>query len=265
MAVTINGTTGISTPAITGMTTALTVAQGGTGAATLTGIVKGSGTSAFTAATAGTDYLAPPSGTSILKANSGGALSNATAGTDYCAATSGSSVLKGSSGNTTAATAGTDYVAPGTATTFTALQTFNGATGSLASKFLNALEGVTISGTGLATTLNFDVTTQSVYYSTASATANWTINFRGNGTTTLNSLMAIGESVTVAVLTAQGATAYYASAMQVDGTAVGVTTKAQGSSAPSSGHTSSTDVYTYTIIKTANATFTIFYAQTQFV
>lgn len=38
---------------------ALPVASGGTGVATLTGIVKASGTSAFTAATAGTDYLDP--------------------------------------------------------------------------------------------------------------------------------------------------------------------------------------------------------------
>jgi len=35
--------------------------------------------------TIGTDVLAPPSGTAILKANSGGALANATAGTDYAA------------------------------------------------------------------------------------------------------------------------------------------------------------------------------------
>lgn len=90
-----------------------------------TALQKGDGSTGLTAATAGTDYLAPPSGTSILKANNGGALANATAGTDFCAATSGSSVLKGASGNTTAATAGTDYVAPGTATTFTAAQTFN--------------------------------------------------------------------------------------------------------------------------------------------
>jgi hypothetical protein len=67
---------------ITGITD-LAVADGGTGASTLTGVLKGNGTSAFTAATAGTDYLAPPSGTAILKANSGGALANATAGTDY--------------------------------------------------------------------------------------------------------------------------------------------------------------------------------------
>jgi hypothetical protein len=40
---------------------AVTVAQGGTGAATLTGVLKGNGTSAFTAATAGTDYVSPSS------------------------------------------------------------------------------------------------------------------------------------------------------------------------------------------------------------
>jgi hypothetical protein len=66
-----------------GLSATLAVGSGGTGATTLTGVLKGNGTSAFTAATAGTDYLAPPSGTSILKAASGGALANAVAGTDY--------------------------------------------------------------------------------------------------------------------------------------------------------------------------------------
>ena len=70
-----------STPAIT-LTTSVT------------GVLKGNGT-AISAATAGTDYLAPPSGTAILKANSGGALANAVAGTDYAPATSGTSILYG--------------------------------------------------------------------------------------------------------------------------------------------------------------------------
>ena len=61
---------------------------------TITGIIKGNGT-AISAATAGTDYLAPPSGTAILKANSGGALANAVSGTDYAPATSGTSILYG--------------------------------------------------------------------------------------------------------------------------------------------------------------------------
>ena len=115
----------ISGGTITGITD-LAVADGGTGVSTLTGIVKGNGTSAFSAATAGTDYLAPPSGTALLKANSGGALANATAGTDYLAPPSGTALLKANSGGALAnASAGTDYVAPGTATTFTADQTFN--------------------------------------------------------------------------------------------------------------------------------------------
>lgn len=50
--------------------------------ATVTGVLKAT-SGVVAAATAGTDYLAPPSGTAILKANSGGALANATAGTDY--------------------------------------------------------------------------------------------------------------------------------------------------------------------------------------
>lgn len=78
----------------------------------ITGVLKGNGT-VISAATVGTDYLAPPSGTAILKANSGGALANATAGTDYLAPPSGTSILKANSGGALAnATAGTDYVAP---------------------------------------------------------------------------------------------------------------------------------------------------------
>jgi len=78
----------------------------------VTGIVKGNGT-AFSAATAGTDYLAPPSGSAILKANAGGALANAVAGTDYIAPPTGTALLKANSGGALAnAVAGTDYIAP---------------------------------------------------------------------------------------------------------------------------------------------------------
>jgi hypothetical protein len=76
--------------------------------ASLTGLVKAtSGVAA--AATAGTDYLAPPSGTALLKANSGGALANATAGTDYVAP--GGALGTPSSGTLTNCTVdGTDAV-----------------------------------------------------------------------------------------------------------------------------------------------------------
>ena len=78
----------------------------------ITGVLKGNGT-ALSAATAGTDYLAPPSGTALLKANSGGALANAVSGTDYLAPPSGTALLKAnSSGALANAAAGTDYVSP---------------------------------------------------------------------------------------------------------------------------------------------------------
>ena len=241
----------------------LPVAAGGSGATTLTGVLKGNGTSAFTAATSGTDYLAPPSGTAILKANSGGALANATAGTDYLAPPSGTAILKANSGGALAnATAGTDYVAPGTATTFTATQTFNGTSSVLAEVLVNAAETTTVSATAATGTINFDVTTQSVLYYTSNASANWTVNFRGSSGTSLNTLMSTGQTMTVAFLVTQGSTAYYNNALTIDGTSV--TPKYQGGTAWSAGNASGIDVYTYTIVKTASATFTVLASLTQY-
>jgi hypothetical protein len=245
------------------VTGTLPVANGGTGATTLTGVLKGNGTSAFTAATAGTDYLAPPSGTAILKANSGGALANATAGTDYLAPPSGTAILKANSGGALAnATAGTDYAAPGTATTFTATQSFTGSSSVAAMKITDAIEPITVSATAATGTINYDVTTQSVLYYTSNASANWTVNFRGSSGTSLNTLLATGESITVTFLVTQGATAYYNNAVQVDGSSV--TPKYQGGTAWTAGNASAIDAYTYTIVKTGNAAFTVFAAQTQF-
>jgi hypothetical protein len=177
--------------------------------------------------------------------------------------TSSSAVQKGDgSGGLTAASAGTDYVAPATATNFTAKQTFTGATGSLASAFINATESSTISATAATGTINYDVTTQSVLYYTTSASANWTLNIRGNGTTSLNTLMSTNDSLTVVFLVSQGATAYYNNALTIDGASV--TPKYQGGTAWSSGNASGIDAYSYTIVKTGSAAFTVFAAQTQF-
>ena len=248
----VSGQTGVSIPAgiktvvvsngtdivaaLNSFGSTLTVPYGGTGVTTLTGLVKGNGTSAFTAATAGTDYLAPPSGTSILKANSGGALANATAGTDY--------------------------VAPGTATTFTAQQTFSGASSNLATKIINTAEAVTVSATAATGTINFDVTTQSVLYYTSNSTANWTLNFRASSGTSLNTALNTGESVTVVFMATNGSTAYYASTIQIDGSTV--TPKWIFGSSPSSGNASSIDAYTFTIIKTGSATYTVLASQIKY-
>jgi hypothetical protein len=126
----------------------------------------------------------------------------------------------------------------------------------------NSGEVATVSATAATGTINYDVITQSVLYYTTNASANWTVNFRGNSTTSLNTMMATGQSLTVAFLVTQGATAYYNSAVQVDGTSV--TPKWQGGTAPTAGNASGVDVYAYTIVKTGSAAYTVFASQTQF-
>jgi len=123
-------------------------------------------------------------------------------------------------------------------------------------------EKVTNSATAATGTVNYDVITQAVLNYTTDASGNWTLNIRGDGSNTLNSIMDTGESITVAHIVSQGATPYYNSAVEVDGSSV--TPEWQGGSAPTAGNASSLDVYTYTVIKTADATFTVLAAQTQF-
>lgn len=148
------------------------------------------------------------------------------------------------------------------AQTFTALQTFAGTTSNADLKTSNILEVVTVSATAATGTINYDVTTQSVLYYTTNASGNFTVNFRGSSGTSLNTVMSTGESISVTFLVTNGATAYYNSAVQVDGSSV--TPKWQGGTAPTSGNASSIDSYTYVIIKTGSATFTVLAAQTKF-
>lgn len=150
------------------------------------------------------------------------------------------------------------------ANTFTAKQTFTGAATTLAMLIQNASEVVTISATAATGTIAYNIVTQSVLYYTSSAAANWTVNLRGDGSNSLDSLLSTGQSVTVAFLVTQGATAYYNSAVQVDGTAVGVTTRWIGG-APSAGTINSVNAYTYTILKTGAATFSVFASVSAFV
>lgn len=149
-----------------------------------------------------------------------------------------------------------------TAQTFTALQTFTGSTSVAAAKLTNIKEVCTISATAATGTIAYDVTTQSVLYYTSNASANWTVNFRGSSGTSLNTLMSTGESITVAFLVTQGTTAYYNSAVQVDGSAN--TPKWQGGSAPTAGFASGVNVYVYTLIKTGAAAFTVFASLTKY-
>lgn len=149
------------------------------------------------------------------------------------------------------------------AQTFTATQTFSGSSSTTAIVLNDAAEVATVSATAATGTINYDITTQSVLYYTSNASANWTVNFRGSSGTSLNTLMSTGQSMTVAFLVTQGSTAYYNSAVQVDGTTSGVTTRWLGG-APTAGNASGIDSYRYLIIKTGSATFTVLASNTQF-
>ena len=113
-------------------------------------------------------------------------------------------------------------------------------------------------------TVALDALTSGSWYYTSNATGNWVLNVRGDGSTTLNSILTTGDSITVAFLAPQGATAYYNTSLQVDGTTSGVTVEWQGGTAPAAGNASGIDVYLYNIIKTASATYTVLASQTKF-
>jgi hypothetical protein len=123
-------------------------------------------------------------------------------------------------------------------------------------------ETVTISATAATGTIAYDAITQAVLYYTTNASANWTLNIRGNSGTTLNSVLSTGQSITVVFLVTNGATAFYQTGFQVDGSAA--TVRWQGGSAPAAGNASSIDAYTFTIIKTGNAAFTPLGSLTRF-
>jgi hypothetical protein len=121
-------------------------------------------------------------------------------------------------------------------------------------------ENINVVASAATGTINFDVSTASVWYYTSSATANHTLNFRYSSSVALNTSLAIGSSITLVWLNTNGATAYYPNVIQIDGTTV--TPKV--TSAISAGNASAIDAYVFTIIKTASATYTVLETQTKY-
>jgi len=111
-------------------------------------------------------------------------------------------------------------------------------------------------------TENLNVLSGSHMYHTSNAAGNFTLNVRGNGSTTLDSLLSVGQTATVAFSVTQGTTAYLLTALTIDGNAQ--TVRWQGGTAPTAGNASSIDVYTFAITKTASATFMVLGSQTRF-
>jgi hypothetical protein len=127
----------------------------------------------------------------------------------------------------------------------------------------SAIESAYITGVALAATQEIDVTTNSTFIVvTTNAINDFVFNIRSTNVATLDSLLGVGQSVTVTVLVKQGATAYKCTGVEVDGGAQ--TVHWQGGLAPTAGFASGIDAYTVQITKTAAATFTVLASLTQF-
>lgn len=127
---------------------------------------------------------------------------------------------------------------------------------------LSPKEKMTIAAIAATGTVQFDCVTQGILYYTTNASGAFTLNFRGDSGTTLNSLMADEEAITVVFMVTNGATAYYPTAITIDGASI--TPKYQNGTAPTGGNINSIDSYSITIIRTASATFTATLGQTKF-
>jgi len=151
------------------------------------------------------------------------------------------------------------------ASTHTGQEAFSGTTSNFSATLTNAVEPTTVGG-AIASPLNFDISTQSVYFSTSNQTGNWAVNFRTSSGTSVNTALATNQTVTAVVCALQGSTAYYNNLVQIDGVGLvsGTNLFWQGGTAPSSGNASGYDCYTYSILKTGSATYIVLASQTQF-
>jgi hypothetical protein len=145
--------------------------------------------------------------------------------------------------------------------TWTGTQTFNGTSSIFATTLLDANETVNVVASAPSATTNFYIQSGGVQYYTSNAANNWTLNIAFSSGTSLNTALSTGQAVTFTLVTTQSTTAYYNSAVTIDGTSV--TPKWIGG-APTAGNASGLDVYRGSIIKTASATYTVIMSLTQF-
>jgi len=204
------------------------VSAGGTGSTSLTAnnVLLGNGTSAL-------QVVAPGTSGNVLTSN----------GTTWQSTTPASGVSLSANN------------------TWTGTQTFNGTSSIFATTLLDANETVNVVAAAPSSTTNYYVQSGSVQYYTSNAANNWTLNIAFSSGTSMNTALSTGQSVTFTLVTTQGSTAYYNSAVTIDGTSV--TPKWIGG-APTAGNASGLDVYRFAVIKTASATYTVLASLTQY-
>jgi len=228
---------------------------------TVTSIIAGTGLTGGTITSTGTVALSTP----VSVANGGTGISSFGTGVATFLGTPSSANLAAAVTDET----GSGLLVFGTSPTINTaiingLNGSNVATGTVVDSRVRGLnENANIVASAATGTINLNVGTASVWYYTTNATANHTLNIRYSATVSLNTFLNTGDAVTVVWMNTNGATAYYPNVIQIDTTAV--TPKWQGGTAPAAGNASSTDIYVFTIIKTAaTPTYVVLGSQTKF-
>jgi hypothetical protein len=248
---TLTGTTLNSTVVTSSLTSVGTI---GTGVWNGTTIAIANGGTGQTSASAAFNALSPITTTGDL------ILGNGTNSATRLAIGANTYVLT-SNGTTASWVAPTSGVSLSANNTWTGTQTFNGTSSIFGTVLLDSAETVNVIASAPSSTTNFYIQSGSVQYYTSNAANNWTLNIAFSSGTSLNTALTTGQSVTFTLVTTQGSTAYYNSAVTIDGTSV--TPKWIGG-APTAGNASGFDVYRFAVIKTASATYSVLASLTQY-
>lgn len=118
----------------------------------------------------------------------------------------------------------------------------------------------------ISSPIDFYVRTSSIYYySSTTLSANFEVRVKADASTNLDDIMSTGDSMTIVLVvnnSTNTSSAYWPNVFKIDGTTV--TPKWLGGTAPTAGSTSSWDMFQYTIVKTATATFIVFASQSPY-
>jgi hypothetical protein len=164
------------------------------------------------------------------------------------------------SGAVSSATSATTATTAGTVTTaaqpnITSVGTLTSLEVSGTTSIQEAIEKVTIDAGGATGTIDYNILDGAIVYYTGNATGNFVLNLRGNVTTTLNTVMDIGESMTFSFMNTNGGFVYYITGLQIDGTTR--TIEWIDGTAPTTGSANAIDNYSFNVIKTASDTYTV--------
>jgi len=128
----------------------------------------------------------------------------------------------------------------------------------------NLRERTSVSTTSATGTINFDILSHNVELRTNTAAANFELNLRGDASTLFHNVVATGETTSVAFESSMGGTAYYLTAIKVDGVTASPVHWQGGTTAPSEGNADGIDSYLINITKTGSAVYTCLASQTQY-